>query len=73
MTPMVPTPAGLPPRHVACIMGSSAAVIESALLRAVRLRPFFVACIARPQHEPLPLYRRTDTHEWYCLIYSKDL
>jgi hypothetical protein len=73
VTPLVPSPAGKPQRHVACIMGSSAAVVESALLRAVQVQPFFVASIARPQQERLPLYQRTETHEWYCLIYSKDL
>lgn len=73
MTPLLPSPAGKPPCYVACIVGSSAAVVESALLRAVRLQPFFVASIARPQQERLPLYQATDTHEWYCLLYNKDL
>jgi hypothetical protein len=73
ITPLLPSPAGKPPCYVACIMGSSAAVVESALLRAIQLQPFFVASIARPQQEPLPLYQATDTHEWYCLLYSKDL
>lgn len=73
---LIITPAVPPSRFlhtVVGVIGNSAAVIESGLLAAARIQPHFVAWVARPQDCVPDLFRQTPTHEWYCLIFSKDL
>ena len=60
--------------HQICgIVASCSQALESAMIVAERLSPYWVAFIARLSNCRPALFERTPTNERYCLVYMKNL